>query len=228
MKKTVVLSLGGSIIIPGDKPDHAFLKKFRELILSYVKKGYKFAIVCGGGGLSRRYVEAAKKIRKLDDEALDWLGISATHLNGFLLRVLFHEHSHHEVIHDYSKKPKISKKIVIGCGWKPGRSTDYDAIMIAKHLGAKTVINLSNIEYAYTKDPRKFKNAKKIKKTTWKEFRKITGNKWSPRLSLPFDPIASKLAQKNKTKVIIAKGTDLTNLKKILDEKEKIKGTIIE
>jgi uridylate kinase len=31
-------------------------------------------------------------------------------------------------------------------------STDFDAVMLAKNFGAKKVINLSNIDYAYDKD----------------------------------------------------------------------------
>ena len=213
--KTTIISLGGSIIFPGEKINVSFLKEFRKIILSYVKKGNKCAIICGGGGLSRKYVKAAKKITKMGDVGLDWIGISATCMNAFFVKTLFPEkHVHPELVCDYSRKIKTNKKIIIGCGWKPGWSTDYDAVVLAKHLKAKTVINLSNISHAYTKDPRKYNDAKKIEKISWKDFRKIVGDKWSPRLSLPFDPIASKLAQKLKLKVIIAKGTDLKNLKK--------------
>ena len=48
MQKTFVISLGGSLIVP-DSYDVDFLKKFKSLIESYVKKSYKFVIICGGG-----------------------------------------------------------------------------------------------------------------------------------------------------------------------------------
>ena len=48
MKKSiVVLSLGGSLIIPDDV-NVKFLKQFKRVILRNRKK-YKFVIVCGGG-----------------------------------------------------------------------------------------------------------------------------------------------------------------------------------
>jgi uridylate kinase len=62
--KTIVLSLGGSLIVP-DKIDYPFLKKFRELILSFVKRGNKVIIVCGGGKTCRKYNSAAEKIVKV-------------------------------------------------------------------------------------------------------------------------------------------------------------------
>jgi uridylate kinase len=43
---------------------------------------------------------------------------------------------------------------------------------------------------------------------------------------MPFDPVASKLAQKNNLEVIIAEGKNLKNLKNILEEK-KFVGTIV-
>mgnify|MGYP000061571883 CR=1 FL=1 len=38
--KTVILSLGGSVIVP-DKVDVAFLKNFKKIIEKYTKKGYR-------------------------------------------------------------------------------------------------------------------------------------------------------------------------------------------
>jgi len=52
------------------------------------------------------------------------------------------------------------------------------------------------------------------------------GNKWTPGMNVPFYPIASRLADKWNMEVVIAKGTDLKNLKKILEHK-KFVGTVI-
>jgi len=46
-------------------------------------------------------------------------------------------------------------------------------------------------------------------------------------MNLPFDPVASKEAEKSKLKVVIMKGTDLDNFKNFLEKKE-FKATIIE
>jgi len=61
MPKTIVLSLGGSLIVP-DTIDVEFLKNFKKTIDKYVKKGYKFVIYCGGGKLARNMQDAASKI----------------------------------------------------------------------------------------------------------------------------------------------------------------------
>ncbi len=223
-KETVVMSLGGSIINPDDV-DTSFLKKFRSLILKHSKKT-RLVIVCGGGRTARRYNDAALKITKVDDYNRDLIGIRATKINAELVRAIFGKLAHKDVIEDPTKKIKTKKNIIIASGWIPGFSSDMDAVLLAKQLKAKEVINLSNIAYAYTKDPKKYKDAKKIEQTTWKEFQKIVGTKFRANSSFPFDPIASKLAKKTKLEVIIAKGTDLKNLNNILNKK-KFKGTII-
>jgi uridylate kinase len=225
MSKLFVISLGGSLINPGEI-DNKFLKSFRNLILSGIKKGNRFILMTGGGGPARQYQSALKVITKATADELDWMGIQATWLNAKLVQLMFGKIAHLRLVSDPNIKVKSQAKILVAGGWMPGRSTDDDAVRLAKTYGAQTVINLSNIDYVYTKDPRKFKDAKKIESISWKDFRKIVGNKWDPGKNLPFDPTAAKLAEKLKLKVIIANGKNLQNLKNILKDK-KFKGTKI-
>lgn len=225
MKKIFVLSVGGSLINPGEI-NKGFLKKFRSLVLSQIKNGSRFVLITGGGKLCRNFQEALSGITKPTADDLDWLGISSTWLHADLVRLMFGKLSHPMIIKDPNKKVNFKEKILVAGGWMPGRSTDDDAVRLAKIYGAKTVINLSNIDYVYTKDPRKFKDAEIIKDISWKNFRKIVGNKWDPGKNLPFDPTAAKLAEKLKLKVVIANGENIKNLKNILDNK-KFKGTTV-
>lgn len=227
MKKNIkIISVGGSIIIPKSGFNIQFLKKFRELILKQVKKGTKFILVIGGGSTCRQYQDALKKTVKISNTDLDWLGNYSTWFNAGFVRLMFGKYAYREVVKNPTKKIKTTKPIIIAGGWKPGCSTDKDAVLLAKNFGADEVINLSNIEYAYDKDPSKFKNAKKIEEINWKGFRSIVGNKWNPGKSAPFDPIASKEAEKLGLKVSILKGTDLKEVNNVLNNK-KFKGTII-
>lgn len=223
--KFYVLSLGGSLIVP-DEVDYKFIKKFRELIVKRVGTGNKFIIVCGGGGLNRKYNEAGRKIRKLNNNELDWIGIYATRYNAEFIKVLFGDLAYDKIAANPYEKFKTSKPIIIGAGYKPGWSSDYDAVYLAETYGAKKVANLSNIDYAYDKDPKKYKNAAPIKNISWKNFRKIVGDKWEPRMNKPFDPIASREAEKLGLEVAILNGKNLNNLENYLDGK-KFTGTVI-
>lgn len=223
MKQTIILSLGGSIIVPKDI-DINFLKNFRKTIISLLKK-YRFIIVCGGGKIAREYIDASKKIKMFENQVYDNIGIKATKLNAELIKSVFHEKAYPQVHSNYRQIVRFDK-ILIAAGFLPGVSTDFDAVMFAHYYKAKTVINLSNIEYVYTKDPNKFKNAKKIRSISWKDFRKIVGSRWKAGMNLPFDPVASKKSEKLKLKVVVMNGRDLNNFKNYLYGK-KFKGTVI-
>lgn len=221
----LVISLGGSLIVP-NKIDTRFLSDFRSLILFHVKKGKKFFIIAGGGRTARTYQSAAASLGITAQTDLDWIGIHATRLNAVLLSFIFKDHVHPKILTNPTKKPKISQPIAIGCGWRPGCSTDKDAVLLAKTQGIKTILNLTNIDYVYTKDPKKHPDAKPIKEIQWKDYLSLTGEKWNPGANYPFDPIASKLAWKHKLKVIIMNGKDLKNLHNFLLNKP-FKGTVI-
>jgi uridylate kinase len=224
-----IVSLGGSLIVP-DEIDTKFLKGFKQVIEKNIKQGKQFLFITGGGRTSRRYSEAAKDLGELNTWDLDWLGIHTTRLNAHLMRTIFRKYARPRIITNPLNKSELKGggyKILVAAGYKPGFSTDYDAVLLARHFKVKTVLNLSNIEYVYDKDPRKYKSARPIKNLTWKEFRKLVGNKWDPGLNAPFDPIASKLAEKLSLRVVIMQGKNIKNLANYLAEK-KFKGTIIE
>jgi uridylate kinase len=217
-RKLFIVSVGGSLINPGEL-DINFLTKFKKLILSQVKKGNRFILITGGGKLCRNFQLALKHVSKPTKNELDWLGISTTWLHADLVKLMFGKLAHKNIIKDPNIKVNFKEKILVAGGWMPGRSTDDDAIRLAKVYGAKTVINLSNIDFLYNKDPNKYSDAYKIEKINWKNFRQIIGNKWDPDKNLPFDPTAAKLAQQLKIKVVIANGKNLNNLNSIFEEK---------
>ena len=231
-KNIYIISLGGSLIVPPAGIDHKFLKKFRALIVLEIKKGHRFVIVTGGGQTARVYQAASVKVTRLTSDDKDWIGIHSTRLNAHLIKTIFREYAHPRINKNPRTKEDLSRHfakgegLMVAAGWRPGWSTDYVAVILAQRLRAETIINLSNIEYVYDKDPKKFKSAKKIEKITWPNFRKIVGNRWDPGLNMPFDPIASQLAQKLKLKVVIMGGKNLDNLKKCLNNR-KFKGTVI-
>lgn len=225
--KIVVLSLGGSMINGTSGFNLEFLKNFKAFILTHVKAGYRFVIVCGGGRVCREYNAAAKAVGLKKHTDFDWIGIFTTHFNANFMRILFGQLAHEEVVKTGKEKINWKKALLFSGGWVPGHSTDYDAVMLAKRYGAKTVVNLSNIEYVFDKDPNKFKDAKKIENITWANFRKIVGNKWVPGANAPFDPIASREAQKLGLKVVVMDGQNLVELGKVLKGGNDIVGTII-
>lgn len=225
MKESVIFSLGGSLIVP-DQIDAEFLKEFKELIMNKLNEYEQFVIVSGGGKTARRYISAADMINNPTEEDLDWLGIHASRLNGHLLRTIFKSVADPEMITSPDKMTPREAKVLIGAGYRPGNSTDYVATLFAKAYGIKTVVNLSNIDQVYDKDPRKFDDAQPMDKINWSDFQEMVGDKWIPGANVPFDPIATKLAIELGLKVVVMNGKNLDNLKKFLAGEEFV-GTVI-
>ncbi len=224
-----VISLGGSLIVP-ESIDTNFLNSFKQFIIRRIERGDRFILVAGGGKTARKYQDAAAQVSGIDNEEKDWIGTHSTRLNAHLLRTIFKLWAHPVVVKEYEKEYlatiDFQEKILVGAGWKPGWSTDYVTVLIAQYFQAKSIINLSNTTHVYSEDPRVNPQAKKFTKISWEEFRTLVGEHWDPGMSAPFDPIASKEAQKNNLKVVIMDGRNITNLNDYLDDKEFIGTTI--
>jgi len=222
-KQNIVVSLGGSLVAPGEI-DTAFLKVFKNSIKKFFDS-YRFFIFVGGGKVSRNYQKAMSEFGA-DNTERDIIGIDVSRLNARVVKQLFGEAAFSQVLVNPSKPINTRKDVIVAGGWKPGWSTDYCAVTFAKNMGIKTVVNLTNIDYVYEKDPKKYPKAKAFKEIPWKDFKKIVGSKWSPGLSMPFDPRASREAELLKIKVIVINGKRMERLENFLKGKEFIGTTI--
>ena len=230
---TKILSVGGSIIVP-DKPDNEFLGKFISMCTEWLKedKSRRLILVAGGGAPARVYQNGYKEVCEktgadFDANAADWIGIMATRINAQLLKASFGDYCKNDVVYNPTDPAlKFDGQVLVASGWKPGFSTDTDAVYLGEKFDAKTIVNLSNIDKVYTDDPRKNPDAKPLDSISWEEFRKMVGDEWTPGKNCPFDPIASKKASELGMKVICAGGKDIENIKKILNDKEYFGTTI--
>ncbi len=226
--ETIILSIGGSIIIPETGFDPVFLGQFKKLILERVVQGQRFVLVTGGGATARQYQRVAETFNDLVEYDLDWLGIETTKLNAYLIRLMFNKHAYEKVVTDPQTGLDSDQPIIVAAGWQPGCSTDKDAVLHAEARDAKQIFNLTNTDYVYDSDPRANPNAKKIEHISWSDFREnIVGHSWVPGKNAPFDPIASELAQKLGLRVSILRGTNLDTVRLALEGKP-FPGTVIE
>jgi len=225
-RKNIVIALGGSLIVPC-KIQTKFLKRFKTFILKNIRKERRFIIVAGGGFTARNYIKAVSSY-SIPDKDKDWIGIYTTKINACLLKTIFKEKAYPLIIdkNPSSIKEALKYPVIIGSGWQPGWSTDYDAVMLTKRFNADQIIIASKINYVYNKDISKYKDAFPIKEISWDKYRKLIKKRWKPGMAAPVDPIAAKLASKLKMRVIVTNGKNIKNLENILNNR-KFKGTII-
>lgn len=224
--KTYLISFGGSLLMDDSMTfDIEFIKKFKVLLDERIALGDKFVLIVGGGKTARYYQTAGRELG-FDQETLDWIGIKSTYLNADLVRLAFGAED--EVYHSPIELPEnLEKSLYIVSGWKPGWSTDFVMVKAAEHLNAKTLINLSNTDYIYTADPNKDPEAKVLKFLTWASYKEQMGiTEWTPGINVPFDPIASKLAEEIKANLHYLNGKNVENFAKFLKGEEHVASVI--
>lgn len=225
-KRVIVLSLGGSQIIPDDI-NLNYLKKFK-IILKKHTKNYKFIVVCGGGSVARKYISALKEIG-INETLQSMAGISATRMNARFMNYFFNIDPKLGIPHTHKTLRKyINSNDIIFCGaleYRPNQTSDSTAAEIAKEFKAD-FINITNIKGLYDKNPKEFKDAKFIPEIGWKEFEKMANkSKFKPGQHFVLDQTASTIIKKYQIPTYIT-GNDLNQLDNLLSNK-KFSGTII-
>ncbi len=225
-REVIVLSLGGSLIIP-EEINLSYLEKFKKVILKHIKK-YKFIVVCGGGSIARKYIHALRETGK-NEVLQSFAGISATRMNARFMSYFFDSDQEYgipstmETLHKYLKE-----KDIVFCGaleYHPNQTSDSTAAQIAEEFNAK-FINITNVPGLHNKNPLTHKDAKHIPKISWEAFDKMANKmKFSPGQHFVLDQKASKIIKKEKIITYII-GKETKQLDNLLRGK-KYKGTII-
>jgi len=255
-KKVIVLSLGGSLIVP-DAVDISFLKKFRETIQKNSRR-YKFVVVCGGGSVARKYIHALREAG-IKERFQSLSGISATRMNARFMTYLFGRDANEGIPSDMKQiKNLLQKNDVVFCGslrYEEKQTSDSTSAKLANFFKTN-FINMTNVPGLYTKNPLKknlqhpsdctkrccpskirgestreikgfSRDAKFIPEISWKNFNKLANkSKFQPGQHFVLDQTASKIIMKNKIKTYII-GKDLKQLDNLLNNKKFI-GTVIE
>lgn len=218
MTDLAVLSLGGSMVVP-DEVDTAYLIELKRFLIGFLDTHElaRLVLVIGGGRPARQYQQAVKEVfPEAGSEELDWTGIYATRLNARMVKAILGTYCEDAVVEDPTSVESFTGRVLVAAGWKPGFSTDFDAVILAEQFGADFVVNMTNIEKVYTADPRTTPEAEPIDHMGWSDFLKLTGDRWIPGKNTPFDPVAAKHAASIGLTVISAHGKNLENLDNIL------------
>ena len=218
MNAPTVISLGGSIVVPGEI-DVEYVARFVAALRAKLDRepARRFALIVGGGAAARAYQRAARSLAPgIHPDRLDEIGIAATRINAEMVRAAFGELSPDPIFTDPTSV-SFTGRVLVGGGWKPGFSTDNVAVRLAETLEADTVINLSNIRQIYTADPNTDPEAKPLDTITWDELIAIVGTEWKPGKNTPFDPVATARAARLEMTVVAADGRDLLNFEALLE-----------
>lgn len=223
----IVLSLGGSLVNTEKGVDEEYLERIKKIIES---SKYKFGIVTGGGYKAREYAKDVKSGGGTEFEA-DEEAIKATRENAKeVIKVLGKKLVYSKVPKEFNeaKKALEKNKVVVMGGTIPGITTDSDAVLLAECVEAERLVNVSNVDGIYDKDPRKENDAKKFHFLTHEELVRLAveNDKRTAGTHFVFDMLACKLGSRSKMELHFISGKNLDDLEKAI-EGEDHSGTII-
>lgn len=174
--KRVLLKLSGEALANESKTGIDFNKalEFANVIKEVVSEGLELAIVIGGGNFWR-----GRTNKMMDSCTSDYIGMLATTMNALalndaLLQVGVDSRVQTSIemkqiaelyIKDRALKHLSKNRVVIfGCGTgSPFFSTDTAASLRAAEIKADIILKATNVDYIYTKDPRKYSDFDIIK-----------------------------------------------------------------
>ena len=225
--ESVVLSLGGSILLKEDGPDTVYMRALAKVLIGLSSK-YKLYVVTGGGNIARKYIRAGRDLGA-DESYLDEMGIEVTRLNARLLITVLGDRACHTPPKNYDEAVHASRNhaIVVMGGVSPGITTDAVSALLAERVKAKRLVNATSVDGAYTADPKKDPSAALIPKMSHKELVTLVGS--APSGAGPnnvFDQVGARVLERSKIVLAIVDGKNLPNLRNAI-EGESFKGTLV-
>ncbi len=222
MMSVIALSVGGSIL-----GDIDYIKKL-VFVLKKISRKNKLYIVTGGGKTARKYVDICRRFGA-NESFLDDVGIDATRLNARLLIAAI-GNAYPKPANDFDEATIAGKNfpVVVMGGTHPGHTTDAVTAMLAERVKADKLIIATNVDYVYTADPKKYRNAKVLKKLTADELIKITSKVGGEACSKSVvDLLAAQIIARSKIKTFVINGKNLNALKNVVENKKFVGSVII-
>ncbi|MEM1514500.1 MAG: UMP kinase [Candidatus Bathyarchaeia archaeon] len=208
----VVIRVGGSVVASPPNPD--LIRRYADLIIDLRRRGHKVAVVVGGGRLAREFIELARSL-KLSEQEQDELAISVSRLFAQALSMKIGGYEWREVPTTVNEAIKTLEKrgIVIMGGVKPGMTTDTVAALIASEIGADLIIKATNQDGIYTKDPRKYPDAKKLDEISFDNLEEILViDKHMAGIHQIIDSEAAHIIKEKRIKTIVVNGFSPENV----------------
>jgi uridylate kinase len=212
MKKKIVISLGGSVLIPSLEQNR--IKDYVP-VLREIASRYQLFVVVGGGGEARRYIEAARGLG-IDEGTADEIGILITRLNATMLVAAMGDDSYPRVAESHAEAKKFAehKKCVVMGGITPGQTTDAVAAVLAERVHASVFINVTSVDGIYSADPKKDKNAVRYDRLTPHRLLEIVGKvQLVAGLNTVLDVVAARVVERSRIPLVVLDGTDPENLR---------------
>jgi len=209
----VVVSLGGSVLVPGDD-DARYLRELANLLRDLASRVTLF-VVTGGGRVARYYIETGRSLG-IREGMLDEFGIAVTRLNARLLAAVLGPSANREPARTYAEAARLAKgrRIVIMAGTRPGHTTDRVSASLARFVHADRIVNATSVDGVYSADPKEDPRAKLLDRIRFEDLVALSGRGHEAAgPNVVFDPIAARALARDRIPLGVVHGRDLRALR---------------
>ena len=224
-----VLKLGGSLLY--DDSGQVMTGRVREyakVVQALLGKKHEFVVVVGGGKPARVFISAARELGASEAQC-DWIGIKMARHNAELLCAALDDAAFPKIVEmlDELEVAFQHGKVVLMGGLTPGQSTNAVAALAAESIGADILLNATNVDGVYDRDPKE-PGAKMLKTVDIKKLRSILADSGTRAGEYKlFDPVAIKVVARSKIKAVIFNGNDPENLRRLVGKGEEIGSLVV-
>ncbi len=183
MRKRVLVKFSGEALAGADGfgIDTKILKYIADEIENLIRNNVEVGIVIGGGNIIRGVTAAQDGIIKRTSG--DYMGMLATVINAVAMQEALEHNGLYARVQSAIKMEQIAETFIVrrakrhlekgrvvifaaGTG-NPFFTTDTAATLRAVEIGASMIIKATKVDGVYDKDPKKYKDAKKLETLTY-------------------------------------------------------------
>jgi uridylate kinase len=210
-----VLKIGGSLLFDNEQElDLDRINQIASIIEQLKHEGHELLIVVGGGVLAKELVEKGR-VLGANRAALDQLGIAATWVCAQLMITALESIAYASPIMSEEQLMKLretNKLLVLG-GLKPGQSTNAVAARAAEIIEAKILLNVTDVEGVYDKDPKYSPEATLLSELTLDKLSDIVSSLANEPGAYPlFDKRALEIIRRAGVEIWFVNGKDPQNI----------------
>lgn len=229
IKMKIVLKIGGSLLYKENgEINTELMENYLRVINTLITQNNQLVIVVGGGKLARKLIKVSNEIGG-NFTYQDLIGVEASRIHALLFIAALKHYAYPKVPRSFEEALMALSvdKIVVTGGLQPGQSTNAVSSLLAEAWESDILINLSDVEKVYDKDPDIYPDAKAFDNLSMDEFYSIiVKQEEQPGKYALFDKVGCEILKRSKKKIVFVKGDNPENILKVINN-EPI-GTVIE
>lgn len=203
----IVLKVSGRLLNPYCSLSGKLILEYSRLLSELYDSGFRIGVIVGGGEPARRYIGLAREIG-VNETLCDIIGVMVSRVNAQLLISAIGSRAYPhppESLEEYLRAWSTGRIVVSG-GFQPGQSTTTVSALVAEALNARKLYIAASVDAVYDRDPKVYRNARKLKEITLSKLKRIVGEDVKAGTYQLIDLHTISILERSKIEVVLFDG----------------------